>query len=70
MSDEGADWSGITRAHNVRSREAVHKVIELARKNGAEVTREPAETFYGGFAGVFRDVDGHAWETRTTRVSD
>jgi uncharacterized protein len=62
VSDEGADWGGITLAHNVGSREAVHEVIELARKNGAEVTREPAETFYGGFAGVFRDLDGHAWE--------
>ena len=62
IHDEGATWSGITLAHNVRSREAVHEVIELARKNEAEVTREPAETFYGGFAGVFRDLDGHAWE--------
>ncbi len=62
VSDEGAHWSGITLAHNVRSRDAVHEVIELARKNGASVTREPAETFYGGFAGVFRDLDGHAWE--------
>jgi hypothetical protein len=26
------------------------------------VAREPAETFYGGYAGVFRDLDGHAWE--------
>ena len=62
ISDEGADWSGITLAHNVRSREEVHEVIELARKNGAEITREPADTFYGGYAGVFRDLDGHAWE--------
>ena len=62
VSDEGANWSGITLAHNVRSREEVREVIELARKNGAEITREPAETFYGGFAGVFRDLDGHAWE--------
>jgi predicted lactoylglutathione lyase len=62
VNDVGADWSGITLAHNVRSREAVHEVVELTRQNGAEVTREPAETFYGGFAGVFRDLDGHAWE--------
>ena len=62
VSDEGADWSGITLAHNVRSREGVHEVIELARKNGADIAREPADTFYGGYAGVFRDLDGHAWE--------
>lgn len=60
--DEGATWAGITLAHNVRSREEVHSVIDDARRNGGEVTREPAETFYGGYAGVFRDLDGHAWE--------
>jgi uncharacterized glyoxalase superfamily protein PhnB len=47
--------------HNVGSPEQ-GEVIELARSNGAQITREPAETFYGGYAGVFRDLDGHAWE--------
>jgi uncharacterized protein len=57
-----AAWSGIALAHNVASREEVHEIVELARSNGAEVTREPSETFYGGYAGAFRDLDGHAWE--------
>jgi predicted lactoylglutathione lyase len=60
--DGGATWGGITLAHNVRSREEVQAVIEQARANGGDVTREPAETFYGGYAGIFRDLDGHAWE--------
>jgi predicted lactoylglutathione lyase len=62
IPDEGAAWSGIALAHNVGSREEVHEIVELARTNGAEVTREPSETFYGGYAGAFRDLDGHAWE--------
>jgi predicted lactoylglutathione lyase len=62
VEDTGADWSGITLAHNVRSREEVHETVERARELGADVTREPAETFYGGYAGIFRDLDGHAWE--------
>jgi len=62
IRDETAGWGGIALAHNVGSREEVHEVIELARSNGAEITREPSETFYGGYAGVFRDLDGHAWE--------
>ena len=62
VPDDGARWSGIALAHNVRSREEVHRVIEQARENGAEITREPAETFYGGYAGAFRDLDGHTWE--------
>ncbi len=62
IRDEGARWSGIALAHNVDSREEVHEILEVARRNGAQVTREAAETFYGGYAGVFTDPDGHAWE--------
>lgn len=62
IADEGSSWGGITLAHNVGSREEVHEVIDAARTLGADVAREPAETFYGGYAGVFRDLDGHAWE--------
>lgn len=60
--DDGASWAGMVLAHNVRSRDEVHEVIEQARAQGAEVTRQPAETFYGGYAGAFRDLDGHTWE--------
>ena len=62
IPDSGERWGGIALAHNVRSREEVHEIVELARRNGAEVTREPAETFYGGYAGGFLDLDGHALE--------
>jgi uncharacterized protein len=40
----------------------VSGVIEEARANSAEITREPSPTFYGGYAGGFRDPDGHVWE--------
>jgi uncharacterized protein len=62
IADDGGTWSGIALAHNVGSREEVGNVVESARRHGAAVTREPAETFYGGYAGAFRDPDGHAWE--------
>jgi uncharacterized protein len=62
IADDGARWGGITLAHNVGSHEEVHEIIEHARANGAEITREPSETFYGGYAGAFRDLDGHPWE--------
>jgi predicted lactoylglutathione lyase len=62
IPDNGASWSGIALAHNVHSPEEVHEIIERARLNGADITREPADTFYGGYAGGFRDLDGHAWE--------
>ena len=60
--EDSGGWGGITLAHNVRSRDEVHAVIEEARANGATITREPSETFYGGYAGAFLDLDGHAWE--------
>jgi uncharacterized glyoxalase superfamily protein PhnB len=40
----------------------VDDVIATAERAGARVTRPPAETFYGGYAGYFLDPDGHAWE--------
>jgi catechol 2,3-dioxygenase-like lactoylglutathione lyase family enzyme len=61
VEDPGG-WGGVTLAHNVRTREEVDAVIELARGAGARIAREPAETFYGGYAGVFVDPDGHPWE--------
>ena len=62
IADEGARWGGIALAQNVSSQDEVHHVIEQARSHGAEITREPSATFYGGYAGAFRDLDGHAWE--------
>jgi uncharacterized protein len=58
----GGGWGGVVLAHNVRSREEVDRVVEEAREAGARITREPRETFYGGYAGVFTDPDGHPWE--------
>ena len=62
VADDGARWGGITLAHNVGSRDEVDALVEQARAEGAQIAREPAESFYGGYAGVFRDLDGHAWE--------
>lgn len=62
VADSGGSWGGVALAHNVRSREQVDQLIDRARQLGAAVTRAPAETFYGGYAGVFLDPDGHAWE--------
>jgi predicted lactoylglutathione lyase len=68
IPDDGPRWGGILLAHNVRSRDKVDKVIEQARSNGAEITREPSETFYGGYAGAFRDLDGHPGKSPTIRA--
>lgn len=59
---QGGGFEGIALAHNVRSRSEVDGVVAAAERAGAVVTRLPAQTFYGGYAGVFTDPDGHAWE--------
>lgn len=60
--DSGSSFGGIVLAQNVRSREEVNQVVDRAASAGADVTRTPSDTFYGGYAGCFRDPDGHTWE--------
>ncbi len=61
VQDSGG-WGGMTLAHNVRSPEEVDSVVEEARAAGANIVREPAETFWGGYSAAFTDPDGHPWE--------
>ena len=57
-----ATFSGVALAHNVRSVAEVDAVLADAASAGGTVTRPAATTFYGGYAGVFTDPDGHPWE--------
>jgi uncharacterized protein len=61
VQDRGG-FGGVTLAHNVRSAVEVDRVMEEARRAGAMITREAAETFWGGYSGAFADPDGHPWE--------
>lgn len=60
--EDSPGWGGVTLAVNFASREEVDATIEEARAAGAEIGREPAETFWGGYSAVFLDPDGHPWE--------
>jgi uncharacterized protein len=60
--EDGGGWGGITLAHNVGSSEEVDRVIAEAEAAGATIPRHGAETFWGGYSGVFVDPDGHPWE--------
>jgi uncharacterized protein len=62
VPDDGSGFDRVTLAQNVRSAAEVDAVVAAAAEEGASVTRQPATTFYGGYAGVFLDPDGHAWE--------
>ena len=62
LAESGSGFDGVTLAQNVRSEPEVDEIVAAARVAGATVTRAPGPTFYGGYAGVFLDPDGHAWE--------
>ena len=59
---DGGGWGGVTLAYNTRDQDEVDRVIEEARAAGATIGREPGETFYGGYSGIFIDPEGHPWE--------
>jgi predicted lactoylglutathione lyase len=60
--EDSGGWGGITLAHNVRSPAEVDAVIDEAERAGARIPRRGAETFWGGYSGLFVDPDGHPWE--------
>jgi predicted lactoylglutathione lyase len=63
IDDDGTStFGGIVLAHNVASRDEVDRIVRAAESAGGEATKLPSETFYGGYAGFFRDPDGHVWE--------
>lgn len=60
--EDAGGWGGVTLAHNVGSPAEVDTVIAEAEAAGATIPRPGAETFWGGYSGVFVDPDGHPWE--------
>ncbi len=60
--EDGGGFVGVTLALNVRSPAEVDAVIAEASAAGARIARAGAETFWGGYSGVFVDPDGHPWE--------
>lgn len=61
VQDRGG-WGGVTLAHNVRSQAEVDVVLAEAVEAGTTIGRPGAETYWGGYSGVFLDPDGHPWE--------
>jgi catechol 2,3-dioxygenase-like lactoylglutathione lyase family enzyme len=60
--EDGGGWGGVTLALNVRSPDEVDEVLAEAAAAGAVIGRAGAETFWGGYSGIFIDPDGHPWE--------
>ena len=52
----------MTLGHNVRTRSEVDAVMAEVAAAGARIVKPAADTFWGGYAGYFQDLDGHLWE--------
>ena len=48
--------------HNVSSKSEVDEVMMQAVNAGAVIVKGAQDTFWGGYAGYFKDPDGHLWE--------
>lgn len=59
---EAASSTEFSIGHNVRSRAEVDAVMKQAETAGAVIVKAGRETFWGGYAGYFKDPDGHLWE--------
>jgi uncharacterized glyoxalase superfamily protein PhnB len=46
----------------VNDEKEVDTTMEQAKKAGAKIIKPAQQTFWGGYAGYFLDVDGHLWE--------
>jgi uncharacterized protein len=60
--EDAGGWGGVTLAYNTRDQAEVDAVIAEAGAAGATIARAPGTTFWGGYSGVFVDLDGHPWE--------
>ena len=62
ISADGSGFSGVTLAHNVRSKREVDELLRVAVEAGATLVKPAEDTFWGGYSGYFADPDNHLWE--------
>jgi uncharacterized glyoxalase superfamily protein PhnB len=60
--DGARGWGGVTLAHNVTTPGEVDTILAKAHALGATIGRPGTPTSWGGYAGLFVDLDGHPWE--------
>jgi uncharacterized protein len=62
VPNDGSGFAGITLAYNVRTRQEVDEIIGKLHRAGVKITKEPQDTFWGGYDAYFQDPDGYLWE--------
>jgi catechol 2,3-dioxygenase-like lactoylglutathione lyase family enzyme len=59
---EKSKFTGITLAHNVRTRDEMDKVLAQAKQAGGKIEKPARQADWGGYSGYFSDPDGYLWE--------
>ncbi|MDF2570016.1 MAG: lactoylglutathione lyase-like lyase [Sporomusa sp.] len=62
IAHEGQGFSGITLAHNAKSKDEVDAVLKQVEGLGAKIVKQAQTVFWGGYSGYFSDLDGYLWE--------
>ena len=62
VSPEGSGFPGITFHYIVDDHDTVDQTIKQAVAAGGSVVKEAAEAQWGGYYGVFADLDGYLWK--------
>ncbi len=68
--DDGSGFSGITLAHNVKTKADADAVFAQAIAAGARPVKKPQDVFWGGYSGYFADPDGYLWEVAFNPFTD
>ncbi|WP_235015332.1 VOC family protein [Oceanicoccus sp. KOV_DT_Chl] len=55
-------FSGITLAHNTKTKAQVDEILQLAEQHGGRIEKPAQDVFWGGYSGYFSDPDGYFWE--------
>jgi len=70
VPDDGSGFSGVTLAHNVKSKLEVDAVFAQAVAIGAKPVKPPQDVFWGGYSSYFADPDGYLWEVAFNPFTD
>src|SRR5262245_57232890 len=60
--NERGAFSGMTLAHNTKTKAEVDEILGRAEKAGGTILKPPQIAEWGGYSGYFSDPDGYLWE--------
>ena len=70
VPDDGRGFSGVTLAHNVKSKADADALYAKAVSVGARPVKTPQDVFWGGYSGYFADPDSFLWEIAYNPFTD